>query len=68
MFAVSRHLGSHAFQLAKWTPGATRFVTGAKALDGPKHYPARMQAYLTGYEVAQVAKINSKKGCKSTLV
>ncbi|KAA1067688.1 hypothetical protein PGT21_014627 [Puccinia graminis f. sp. tritici] len=63
MFAVSRHLGSHAFQLAKWTHGATRFVTGSKALDGPKHYPARMQAYLTGYEVAQVAKINSKKGC-----
>ncbi|KAA1105754.1 hypothetical protein PGT21_017617 [Puccinia graminis f. sp. tritici] len=61
MFAVSRHLGNHAFQFAKCTHGATRFVTGAQILDGTKHYAARMQSYLTGYEVAQIAKINGKK-------
>ncbi|KAA1100604.1 hypothetical protein PGTUg99_027643 [Puccinia graminis f. sp. tritici] len=61
MFAVSRHLGTHSFQFTRSTHGATRFVMGAQILDGTRHYAAQFQSYITGYEVAQIAKINGKK-------
>ena len=63
MFAVSRHLAAHSFQFGKATHGATKFLALAANLDGTKHYPARMQSYLTGYEVAEIAHLAlSKRG------
>ncbi|WAQ92318.1 hypothetical protein PtA15_16A224 [Puccinia triticina] len=63
MFAVSRHLAAHSFQFGKATHGAPKFLASAAHLDGTKHYPACMQSYLTGYEVAEIAELaRSKRG------
>ncbi|WAR55686.1 hypothetical protein PtB15_6B429 [Puccinia triticina] len=55
VFAVSKFLGRHSFQFIRSTPGATDFVQGAKRVDGPRSYAARMQSYLTGYQVSDIA-------------
>ncbi|EFP90356.2 uncharacterized protein PGTG_16116 [Puccinia graminis f. sp. tritici CRL 75-36-700-3] len=36
---------------------ATSFLKAAESLDGPKHFPSRMQAYITGYEVSDLAAV-----------
>ncbi|EFP81362.2 uncharacterized protein PGTG_06983 [Puccinia graminis f. sp. tritici CRL 75-36-700-3] len=59
-FAVSRHLGRHSFQFTRCTPGAIQFVQGAKDVDGAKAYPARMQSFITGYTVADLAAVISR--------
>ncbi|WAQ83369.1 hypothetical protein PtA15_3A739 [Puccinia triticina] len=55
VFAVSKFLGRHSFQFIRSTPGATDFVQGAERVDGPRSYAARMQSYLTGYQVSDIA-------------
>ncbi|WAQ89419.1 hypothetical protein PtA15_11A107 [Puccinia triticina] len=61
LFAVSQHLAVHSFQFGKATHGATKFLASMANLDGTKHYPARMQAYLTSYEVSDIAKVAKSK-------
>ena len=65
MFAVSRHLAAHSFQLVTSTHGASRFVAAAANLDGTRSYAARFQSYLTGYEVAELAKFSKAKSGES---
>ncbi|OAV88980.1 hypothetical protein PTTG_28847 [Puccinia triticina 1-1 BBBD Race 1] len=55
IFAVSRHLGRHSFQYTRYTPGASSFVKKAEQVDGTKCYPARMQSFITGYTVSDLA-------------
>ncbi|PLW18921.1 hypothetical protein PCANC_12822 [Puccinia coronata f. sp. avenae] len=63
LFVVSRHIAAHSFQLVRATHGASTFVSTAARLDGTRNYGTRLQAYLTGYEVAEIAQCaKSKKG------
>ncbi|OAV94427.1 hypothetical protein PTTG_02203 [Puccinia triticina 1-1 BBBD Race 1] len=54
-FAVSNHLGSHSFQLFRTTPGAAAEHKVITDNDGINRYPARLQAYITGVNISQVA-------------
>ncbi|PLW20666.1 hypothetical protein PCANC_07394 [Puccinia coronata f. sp. avenae] len=64
LFVVSKHLAAHTFQLVKATHGANNFVAALARLEGTQTYAARLQAYITGYEVAEVARFAEPK--KST--
>ena len=61
LFVVSKHLAAHIFQLVKATRSASNFVTTANCLDGTCSYAARLQAYLTGYGVEEIAKFAKPK-------
>jgi hypothetical protein len=64
MFAVSNHLTSYNFQLAKATPGAADFVAQIYAADGLKNYQSRLQSYVTGARLNGVSAAISKKSKK----
>ncbi|WAQ87285.1 hypothetical protein PtA15_8A189 [Puccinia triticina] len=57
VFAVSRHLGPHSFQLVKTTHGATPFRKYADDINGLNTYAARFQSYLTGHSTDQIAEL-----------
>jgi hypothetical protein len=63
LFVVSKHLAAHTFQLVKATHGANNFVAASARLEGTQTYAARLQAYITGYEVAEVARFAEPKKC-----
>ncbi|WAQ82586.1 hypothetical protein PtA15_2A903 [Puccinia triticina] len=67
-FAVSRHLGLHSFQYTQSTHGASAFVAAAQNMDGLRHYPARMQGYLAGYKLADLAALAEGKKTKNKAV
>ncbi|OAV87648.1 hypothetical protein PTTG_29340 [Puccinia triticina 1-1 BBBD Race 1] len=54
----------HTFQFTQTTHGATAFTAAARNIDGERHYPARMQAYLTGYGVAEIAAYANTRRCR----
>jgi hypothetical protein len=65
-FAVSNHLAAHSFQFVRCTPGALASEQAMSALDGNNRYPARLQAFITGQEVGQVAAAQ-KTGVKPSM-
>ncbi|PLW29404.1 hypothetical protein PCASD_20385 [Puccinia coronata f. sp. avenae] len=66
-FAVSNHLPAHSFQFVRCTPGAVASEHAMSALNGNNRYPVRLQAFITGQEVVQVAAVQ-KTGVKPSLV
>ncbi|PLW23191.1 hypothetical protein PCASD_14821 [Puccinia coronata f. sp. avenae] len=66
-FAVSNHLAAHSFQFVRCTPGALASEQAMSALNGNNRYPARLQAFITGQEVGQVAAAQ-KTGVKPNSV
>ncbi|WAQ83381.1 hypothetical protein PtA15_3A751 [Puccinia triticina] len=65
IFGVSNHLGPHAFQFMRSTPGATPFLQFSLDSDQKKHYPARFQSFITGHTESELAALArpKKKRC-----
>ncbi|KAH9454301.1 hypothetical protein Pst134EB_014395 [Puccinia striiformis f. sp. tritici] len=63
-FTVSKHLGPHSFQFMQTTHGAAAFAGAAQNVDGARNYLARMQSFLVGYQVSEIAAIADGKSGK----
>ncbi|WAQ88968.1 hypothetical protein PtA15_10A391 [Puccinia triticina] len=61
---VQNFMESWVQQFTQTTHSATAFTAAARNIDGERHYPARMQAYLTGYGVAEITAYANTRRCR----
>lgn len=67
---VSKHLGPHSFQFTRCTPGATESNKAIDVIDGDNRFAARLQSFITGQSVGQIAvaqKIGKSPACLKVL-